>query len=111
MQEGLAIYSEPPFKKRYYYQQLSLAARQKRLFSVEELLSATAYPEAESVDVFYAQSLSLATYLIEKKSYKRVLSFLGDLRAHDDWSTWRRFYDIRSASHLENVWKQAVFRR
>jgi hypothetical protein len=85
---------------------LQLAARQKQLFPLEDLLAATTYPAEERNELFYAQSLSLVRFLIRRTSYKRFLSFLQRLDTPDDWAAWRRHLRVRSASHLENIWRR-----
>ncbi len=109
--EGLATYSEPAFKHRYLARVLELAAWQRNLFPVADLLAITTYPEEERIELFYAQSHSLVRYLIKRTSYKRFLTFLDHLQNPDDWSIWKRSMRIRSASHLENLWKAQEIRR
>jgi tetratricopeptide (TPR) repeat protein len=106
--EGLAVYSEPAFKHRYYDRILSLAVRQRRLMPLKALLATTAYPDREELDLFYAQCLSLTRYLIRRTSYARFLSFLEAACTSDDWRVWRRYFRFQSPSELENHWKRAA---
>lgn len=67
LDEGLAVTSEPAFKKDYFRTLVSQHAAAGDLFSLRDLLLSQEYPLEESrVKLFYAQSYILVDHLIQK---------------------------------------------
>ncbi|HVR74343.1 MAG TPA: hypothetical protein VMT52_08425 [Planctomycetota bacterium] len=104
--EGFAVWREPEYLHGYYRKLLYQESARKTLIPLEDLLFRVEYP-GERVDLFYAQSYSVAEFLISLDSLATFLTFVkhvGNTRGSFD-AALKRHFKIAGLKALETQWR------
>ncbi|MDD2866626.1 MAG: peptidase MA family metallohydrolase [Candidatus Omnitrophota bacterium] len=110
-EEGIASYLEQA--KRYGAEKIVLNAMRDRTFIPLKDLSSidgSSLRAAGEANIFYAESVSLVSYLVDKFGVERfsyLLRKIKDGMAFDDALAYA-FYDIRSESDLGKYWEESL---
>ena len=106
--EGMAVLTEP---RRIVDRHLRRVPEYRdRLFDLQLLMEMTSYPEAGSIPVFYAESVSLVDFLVSEKGAPVFGQFLRDGMRSGYEPALRRYYGCRSYADLERRWSGHAFR-
>jgi hypothetical protein len=105
--EGIAVLTETPEKKRAHARNLErLRRRGGNLYSARELMSMTQYPSPEQLGQFYAQSVDLVEFLVERKGTATFLEFVAAAQRTGYDTELKRVYGFSSLSDLDTEWSR-----
>lgn len=103
LNEGIAMTSEAKFRSSNRQYTLKRAIKRGTLIPLSKLLKMKAYPSSEEqVHIFYAQSLSLVTFLIKQKGINGLLKLTQ--KTSNIKSVLKDVYKMSSISALERKW-------
>lgn len=101
--EGMAVLSEPTSEQELRAADLKQPLAENRLFRLGDLMSMD-YPDGRYWSLYYAQSVSLTRYLVERGSPEKFIEFvLGSQRSGID-AELRRVYGIKNVAELQARW-------
>jgi len=101
--EGAATTVEHPSERRKYYLMLHQFLRSGQGISFSQMFAMKDYPPNPMP--LYAQSYSLADYLIQLGGRRKYVEFVGDGLSSGDWAgAVRRNYGISDLGQLQNTW-------
>ena len=101
--EGLAVLSEPADEQRRRAADLATPLAENRLFAVDALMSMD-YPDERYWNLYYAQSVSLARFLVEQGTPAQAIQFLQDAQREGYEPVLRRVYKIDGFPDLQRRW-------
>jgi hypothetical protein len=104
--EGIAILADSPDKRRRHRIDLERSLEQRQLSLPELLLNDAPMPERAAA--FYAQSASLAEYLIHRRTPEEFLVFVESVGERGYDGALREHYGISNVGQLEWQWRQHV---
>jgi hypothetical protein len=104
--EGMAVLTEPATMVEKHRRNLSRCAGE--LFRLDELMQMQEYPQARRISAFYAQSVSLVSYLCGLRDPRTFARFMNDGLRDGYESALRRHYGIQGFSDLQGRWSQHV---
>jgi hypothetical protein len=101
--EGAAVLAEDASKRDEYDRLiLHIAERPENAYSMAYLLGSKTYPS--ELEVFYPQSYSVTSYLVELKGRRTFLAFLADGMEYDWESAVKTHYGFKNVDSLERAW-------
>jgi len=103
-EEGLALLSDPVDKRARHARDLRHALQTNTMLPLASFFLDTEYPPTGDRGVFYAQSMSLAGYLVELDSPQRFVEFVELSQDVGHIAALQRVYDIRGLEELESQW-------
>jgi hypothetical protein len=102
--EGMAMLADPHEKQRLHTRDLHHAFADGSAFRLADLLVMDGYPAHGRQAAFYAQSLSLVSFLVELKSPRVFLEFTKAGAATGYNTALQKCYGIDNAWELERMW-------
>jgi len=108
--EGMAVLAEPRAEQSSRASELTEPLKEGRVFKLSELM-AIDYPNAESWNLYYAQSVSLTQFLVEQGSPEQFVTFVRGAQRKGVESALREFYHIEGFAELENRWQSFARRQ
>jgi len=102
--EGMAVLAEPPAEQASRASELSEPLKEGRVFKLSELM-AIDYPSAEAWNLYYAQSVSLTQFLVERGSPEQFVGFVRGAQRKGVEIALRESYHIQGFAELENRWQ------
>jgi hypothetical protein len=101
---GIAALSESPEGVARYRRAVPALLKEKKLFAVGPFIDRGGFPDATAVTPFYAESISLVSYLVELKGPKAFTAFLqeGPRRGYSRALTTH--YGFKDAADLQDKW-------
>lgn len=105
--EGMAVLADPAAKQGLHLRDFDAARQCGRTLRLAELLAESGVPSREQMPAFYGQSLSLAKYLIERKTPADFVSFLHSAQRVGYDAALRDCYGLGGVADLERQWGQA----
>ncbi|QDU60322.1 hypothetical protein Pan216_11610 [Planctomycetes bacterium Pan216] len=107
--EGVAIQAEQTPQQAKLHQTLMKAMADETLPTIDRLLSGNGYPGGRrNARIFYAQSASLADYLVTRGSKQALLEFAERTKLSGVDQALAEVYGIESVDRLESDWKEWV---
>jgi Peptidase MA superfamily len=106
--EGMAMLADSVEKQQGHLKDLTRAVSNRTTFRLVELLALADYPEPNRQREFYAQSLSLVRYLVERESPERFRQFAQDCAANGYEKALQKHYAISNVAELERMWLMDV---
>lgn len=110
-EEGLALLSDPADKRARHARDLRRALQTNTTLPLTRFFSDTEYPSAGDRGVFYAESMSLADYLVALDSPQRFVEFMELSQQVGQVPALQRVYDIRGLDELEGRWLRFAARQ
>lgn len=105
-EEGAALLADSQEKQGLHRRDLHSALRNGSALRLRDLLAAQRYPGGPQRAVFYAQSLSLVEFLVERNSPRQFVHFVErSMQAGYDRALWE-VYRIRGVRELERLWSR-----
>lgn len=108
--EGMAMLCESPAQQQRYRAYVVQALVAGRAMALGELLALGEYPAGERRRLFYAQSHSLATFLVDRRGPGAFIDFLRDVRRSGAPGALQRAYGFASIPALTEAWHRAATR-
>jgi len=102
-EEGLAVMAETHEMKNAHLQNLDAYARRGALFTAQELMALREYPADHLRGVFYAQSVSLVDYFINRRGTSQFIEYLSLAGRQGNEVVLQRIYGI-SSIQLNQDW-------
>lgn len=104
--EGAAILADPEAKQGRHLRDLANSLVLNTSFTTGELLMTNDYPRSDRIGLFYAQSTSLAKFLIEQENPKRFVEFIEQATRQGYDAALREYYGIDGVSELDRMWRR-----
>jgi hypothetical protein len=106
---GMAGLSESPEGVARYLRAVPGLYQDRKLFQVAGFLEQPSFPDPASVTAFYAESVSLVSYLVELKGPKAFATFLREAPRRGYSRALASHYGFKDATDLQTHWvKHAV---
>lgn len=99
--EGLAVLTEPDEKMAAHLRNLVEWRSRGRHFTAQQLMTMHNYPPGELWGLFYAESVSLVDFLVQRGGPARFIEFLSAAISRGYEPELHRVYGIRSFSELD----------
>ena len=101
--EGMAVLSEPRDRVALHLNNLPRHRQDDELFPVAELMQMDDYPDVRRIGPFYAESVSLVSFLSAEKGPKAFARFLRDGLEDGYESALKRDYGINNFDDLQDA--------
>jgi hypothetical protein len=101
--EGLAVLAEPRAEQQRRWAELQEPLQSRRLFTLSKLM-AIDYPDEKDWSLYYAQSVSLAHYLVAQGTPARFIQFVRDSLQSGSEAALREHYQIDGFAQLQDRW-------
>ena len=101
--EGYAVHTEPRHLHSHYMKILKKEKGRRTLVPLRKLLGRQDYPEND-VSLYYGQSFSVVSFLIEEKGVQTFVRFLLSLNGDNLSAMLERHYKLAGLDALENRW-------
>ncbi len=109
--EGMAVLTEPRDRVMRHLNNLPMHRKEGQLFSLKQLIEMDNYPRPELIGAYYAESISLVEFLVDKKGTQVFTQFLIDGLREGYEAALQRNYGIRDYRELEQRWYEFAFNR
>ncbi len=106
--EGLALLTDSQSKQALHQRNLRTGMKRGREFTLSELLTATEYPPADRVGVFYGQCASLARCLCREGSPEKIHQFAERSKEIGVNLALKECYGIAGLPALEQAWRKSI---
>ena len=107
--EGMAVLSEPRERVELHLHNLPRHRRDDELFPVAELMQMDDYPDGRRIGPFYAESVSLVSFLSSRKGPAAFAHFLNDGLDDGYESALKKDYGIDGFDDLQKRWQHYAF--
>ena len=101
--EGMAVLTEPPAEQKRRATDLVEPLGRNLLFPIETLMKMD-YPDNRYWSLYYAQSVSLTSFLVEQGTGAQFVQFLQGSQSNGFEAELRRVYGIDSFADLQARW-------
>lgn len=101
---GIAALAETPENVARYRRAVPDLLKQRKLFAVGAFMEMSGFPNADSITPFYAQSVSLVSFLVELRGPKALLAFLREAPRRGFAKALQTHYGFRDAAELQEQW-------
>jgi hypothetical protein len=101
--EGMAVLAEPPGEQRHRAADLNEPLTSGRVFRMGDLMVMD-YPSAEHWALYYAQSVSLTRFLVERGTPAQFIEFVRGCQRRNHEDELRRVYQIDGYAELQRLW-------
>ncbi len=101
--EGMAVLSEPTSEQTLRANDLDEPLKSGRLFTVTDLMVMD-YPDGEFWSVYYAQSVSLTKFLVERGTPGKFVQFLQASQRNGTEVELQRVYGFKNPRDLQDQW-------
>lgn len=105
---GMAALSESPEGVARYQRAVPGLLREKKLYAVGPFIDQPNFPAAAAVTAFYAESVSLVSYLVELKGPKAFATFLREAPRRGYARALSSHYGFKDAADLQDRWVKHV---
>ncbi|MEQ8789006.1 MAG: hypothetical protein RIC55_22025 [Pirellulaceae bacterium] len=106
--EGLALLADSAHKQGLHMRDLAYALRSGTTLRLGKLLSLDRPESPQQMAAFYAQSLSLVKFLVERDDHQQFLRFVQQAEVCDYDDALRNEYDINGVADLERLWRDSI---
>ena len=101
--EGMAVLSEPSSEQILRAKDLHLPLKSGRLFKMADLMVMD-YPDGEHWGLYYAQSVSLTKFLVERGTPQQFVQFLSTSQRNGLEVELQRSYGFKNYQDLQDQW-------
>ena len=105
---GMAALSESPEAVARYRRAVPTLLKDRKLFAIGPFLEQSGFPDAASITAFYAESVSLVSYLVERKGPKAFTTFLREAPRRGYARALASHYGFNDAAELQDRWQKHV---
>jgi Peptidase MA superfamily len=111
LDEGIATLADTAEKRALHLRDCDMALRNGSAYHLVDLLALDRLSSPQEFAAFYGQSLSLVTYLAERKKPAKLLEFATLARKKGYDEALRETYGIDDVERLEHLWLEYVTHR
>ena len=104
--EGMAVLTEPAEKKQAHLKNLGDLSQRTRLFTARQLMTMNDYPSGNQWQMFYAESVSLVEYLVNRNGPTKFIEFMEGSLASGYEGELKRVYGFASYDELDREWSR-----
>lgn len=108
--EGLALLVDSAHKQRMHLRDLAYAVRSGTALRVVDVLTLDQIESPEIAPAFYAQSLSLVRFLVQRGDHQQFSEFVGLATERGYDHALSNTYEIDDVAHLERLWRDSLGR-
>ena len=101
---GMAVLAESPESVANYRRAVPALLKEKKLFAVGPFMEKAEYPTAENMMPFYAESVSLVSYMVELRGPKAFAAFLREAPRRGISKALASHYEFKSPAELQDRW-------
>jgi len=105
---GMAALSESPESVARYRRVVPGLLQNRKLLTLAVLTEQQSFPEAEATTAFYAQSISLVGFLVEKKGCKAFGAFLREAPRRGVARALQSHYGFKDVADLQQQWLKSL---
>jgi hypothetical protein len=105
---GMAALSESPAGVARYQRAVPGMLRDKKLYAVGPFLDQPNFPDRAAVTAFYAESVSLVSFLVERKGPKAFATFLREAPRRGYARALTTHYGFKDPADLQDQWVKHV---
>jgi hypothetical protein len=105
--EGIAVLAEPYAEQQLRLAELREPVESGRIFPLKKLMGIDS-PSAKDWSLYYAQSVSLARFLVDQGTPDRFVQFVKDSTTRGIEPALKSVYEINSVAELESRWLEHV---
>lgn len=105
---GMGALSETPESVARYRRVVPQLLQERKLLTLNVLLDLQTFPEAEATTAFYAQSISLVSFLVEKKGCKALVTFLREAPRRGYAKALQTHYGFTDVNDLQQQWLKSL---
>jgi hypothetical protein len=102
--EGIAVLSEPPAEQNLRAADLNDSLSAGQIFELRQLMSIDT-PDAKDWSLYYAQSVSLARFLVEQGTPQQMIQFVRESARKGIEPALRDIYGLGGFAELEDRWR------
>jgi hypothetical protein len=104
----MAALSESPEGVARYRRAVPTMLRDRKLFAVGPFLDQSSFPDPSAVTAFYAESVSLVSFLVELKGPKAFATFLREAPRRGYARALTSHYGFKDPADLQDKWVKHV---
>jgi hypothetical protein len=104
--EGIAVLTEPNEKKNAHLKNLGDMLKRGRVFTARQLMTMQDYPSGSQWPMFYAQSVSLVEFLVNRQGPGKFVEFMERSLQNGYESELKRTYELASFEELDRIWSR-----
>jgi hypothetical protein len=108
--EGIAVLAEPKSEQLSRAAELTGPLKDGKVFKLSELM-AIDYPNEESWNLYYAQSVSLTQFLVSEGTPAQFIAFVRGAQQKGVDSALREVYHMEGSAALETKWQNFARRQ
>ena len=105
---GMAALSETPESVARYRRAVPGLLRDKKLLQLSVLMEQQTFPEAEATTAFFAQSISVVGFLVEKKGAKAFAAFMRETPRRGVAKCLQTHYGFKDVADLQQQWLKSL---
>ena len=105
---GMSALAESPAEVRKYARTLPQLLQGGKIIQVAAFLEMNDFSPTMPVDAFYAESVSLVTFLVQRKDAKTFAAFIREAPRRGFDRALHTNYGIRDAGELQTLWLKAI---
>lgn len=105
---GMAALAESPESVARYQRAVPPLLREKKLFAVGPFLDQPNFPDRAAVTAFYAESVSLVSFLVELKGPRAFATFLREAPRRGYARALTAHYGFKDPADLQGKWVRHV---
>jgi hypothetical protein len=103
--EGIAVLAEPKSEQEMRAAELQEPLETGRVFNLRKLM-AMDYPQADDTSLYYAQSVSLTRFLVERGAPEKFVQFVQNSQREGIEGALRGTYGIADLAELQDRWTE-----
>jgi tetratricopeptide (TPR) repeat protein len=104
--EGMAVLTEPTEKKQAHLRNLGDISQLGRLFTARQLMTMGDYPPGNQWPMFYAESVSLVEFLVNRGGPAKFVEFMERSLANGYEGELKHVYGFDSFDSLDREWSR-----
>jgi hypothetical protein len=104
--EGMAVLTEPSDKKNAHLKNLADLLNRGRVFTARQLMTMDDYPSGNQWPMFYAESVSLVDFLVDRSGPNKFVEFMEGSLKNGYESELKRVYDLAGFEELDGAWSR-----
>lgn len=108
--EGMAVLAEPPAEQAGRTGELNAPLAQNQVFQLDQLMNID-FPDDEKWSLYYAQSVSLTKFFVQRGTPDQFIAFLKTAQRQGPETALRDIYRIEGFDDLETQWRAFAHRQ
>jgi hypothetical protein len=102
--EGMAVLTEPSEKKQAHLRNLGDYLKRGHVYSARQLMTMDDYPSGNQWPMFYAESVSLVDFLVNRGGPTKFIQFMESSLQNGYDAELKRVYGLAGMDELDRAW-------